>query len=160
MPHTLHDKPGTSLPYPYQPPAQAMTAAAFSPVFKAIAWFILIALLVWFWRLDIHWNARQGSWTAVVWAMLAFIVWHIQRSRIILDSVAIEQTWMWSRRVLLQELALVKVMRIRGLEQLVAPRIYVRNLGGRFTIFYCHDPAMLEEFTRLAEALKRHEHRP
>ncbi len=160
MPHTRHDEPGTLLPYPYQPPAQAMTASAFGPVFKALAWSILAALLVWFWRLDIHRNARQGSWTAVVWVMLAFIAWHIQRSRIILDSLAIEQTWMWRRRVALQELALVKVIRIRGLEQLIAPRIYVRNLGGTFTIFYCHDRAMLEEFTRLAEALRRHEHRP
>ena len=92
--------------------------------------------------------------------MLAFIAWHIQRSRIILDSVAIEQTWMWRRRVALQELALVKVIRIRGLEHLIAPRIYVRNLGGKFTIFYCQDRTMLEEFARLSEALKRHEYRP
>jgi hypothetical protein len=160
MPHTHDDKSDTSLPYPYQPPAQAMAAAAFGPVFKAIAWFILMALLVWFWRLDIQWHAQQGSWTAVVWAMLAFIAWHIQRSRIILDSVAIEQTWMWRRRVALQELALVKVIRIRGLEHLIAPRIYVRNLGGKFTIFYCQDRTMLEEFARLSEALKRHEYRP
>ena len=53
-----------------------------------------------------------------------------------------------------------KLPRIRGLEQLIAPRIYVRNLGGTFTIFYCHDRAMLEEFARLSEALKRHEYRP
>jgi hypothetical protein len=77
----------------------------------------------------------------------------------VLNQEAIEQTWMWRRRVPLRELAFVKVMRIRGLEQLIAPRIYVRNLGGTFTFFYCHDRALLEEFTRLAAALKQHEQR-
>ena len=43
---------------------------------KAMAWFIVLALMAWFWRLDIQWHAQQGSWTAVVWAMLSFIAWH------------------------------------------------------------------------------------
>jgi hypothetical protein len=150
----------TSLPYPYQAPAMPMTAPAFGLVFKALAWFILLSLLTWFWRLNLDWNSRQGALSAVVWAMMAFIVWHIQRSRITLDADAIEQTWMWQRRVTLRELAFVKVMRIRGLEFLIAPRIYVRNLGGKFSFFYCSDRGMLDEFVRLADALKMHEQRP
>ncbi|MFM6999750.1 MAG: hypothetical protein ACKOXU_01585 [Limnohabitans sp.] len=154
-----HPEQAKGLPYPYQPPAHALQASAFGPVFKAMAWFILLALMAWFWRLDIQWASSQGAWCAVVWAMLAFMVWHIQRSRITLDHEAIEQSWMWRRRIALRDLAYVKIMRIRGLEHLVAPRLYVRNLGGTFTFFYCHDRAMLEEFTRLAEALRQHEHR-
>lgn len=154
MSHTL-----SSLPYPYEPPAQAMHGQAFGLVFKTLAWLILLALLAWFWRLDIVWQSRQGALCAVVWAMMALIVWHIQRSRTTLDSEAITQTWMWRRRVPLKELAFVKVMRVRGLEFLIAPRIYVRNLGGTFSFFYCHDRAMLEEFVRLAVALKQHEQR-
>jgi len=156
----LPDQANPALPYPYQPPAQPMNAPAFGPVFKTLAWTIVLALLVWFWRLGIDWSSRQGALCAVVWAMLAFMVFHIQRSRIQLTPDAIEQTWMWRRRVSLKELAFAKVMRIRGLEHLIAPRIYVRNLGGTFTFFYCHDRALLDEFARLAEALKRHEQRP
>jgi hypothetical protein len=159
MPHTDPKAQATSLPYPYEPPTQPMSAAAFGPVFKAMAWFILLALMVWCWRLKIDWRSAQGTWLAVVWAMLAFMVWHIQRSRIVLDHLAIEQSWMWRRRVTLGELAYVKIMRIRGLEHLVAPRIYVRNLGGKFTFFYCHDRAMLDEFARIAQALRQHEQR-
>ena len=159
MPSTELNEQAPALPYPYQPLAQAMDASAFGPVFKAMAWFIVLALMAWFWRLDIDWQSGQGAWCAMVWAMLAFMVWHIQRSRIVLDHEAIEQSWMWRRRVTLGELAYVKIMRIRGLEHLVAPRIYVRNLGGKFTFFYCHDHAMLEEFTRLAQALRQHEQR-
>ena len=158
--HHQDDSADSRLPYPYQAPPLAMKAQAFGPVFKALAWFILLSLLVWFWRLGIDLPTRQGALSAVVWAMMAFIVWHIQRSRILLDATTIEQTWMWQRRVTLRELAFVKVMRVRGLEFLIAPRIYVRTLGGTFSFFYCHDRAMLDEFSRLAEALKLHEQRP
>jgi hypothetical protein len=147
------------LPYPYLPPTQAQSAAAFGPMFKALAWFILLALLAWFWRLGIEWPSPQAGWFAAVWAMLAFIVWHIQRSRIVLEPGAIEQSWMWRRRVALHELAYLKVMRIRGLEHLVAPRLYARTLSGAFVFFYCHDRALLNEFTRLAQALQQHEQR-
>lgn len=150
----------TPLPYPYQPPPQAMNGQAFGPVFKAMAWSILLTLLVWIWRLDFDWRSSQGALVAAAWAMLAYIVWHIQRSRIVLDAEKIEQTWMWRRRLALRELAFIQVMRVRGLEFLIAPRIYARNLGGTFTFFYCSDRAMLDEFARLAEALRQHEHRP
>ena len=157
---TLESHTPPALPYPYQPPAQAMTGSAFGPVFKALAWSILLGLLAWIARLDFDWQTNQGAWVAVAWGMLAFIVWHIQRSRVQLDDQAIEQTWMWRRRMALRELAFIKVMRVRGLEFLIAPRIYARNLGGTFAFFYCHDRALLDEFARLAEALRHHEHRP
>ena len=159
MPPTSQE-PSGALPYPYLPPAQAMDGPAFGTVFKAVAWLILLGLLYWIVRLDFDWRSSQGALVAAAWAMLAFIVWHIQRSRILLDGQAIEQSWMWRRRLALRELAYLKVMRVRGLEFLIAPRIYARNLWGTFTFFYCSNRAMLDEFTRLAEALRQHEHRP
>ena len=148
------------LPYPYQPPTQAMSAKAFGPLFRALTWSILLALAVWIWRLQLDWQSSQGAWVALAWSMLAYMAWHIQRSRIVLDHDKIEQTWMWRRRMALRELAFIKVMRVRGLEFLIAPRIYARNLGSTFAFFYCSDRAMLDEFARLAAALQRHEHRP
>ena len=53
-----------SLPYPYQPPALTLSGAAFGPVFRAMAWLIVLALLAWFWRLDIAWQSRQGALSA------------------------------------------------------------------------------------------------
>ena len=160
MQPTPQDTPGAPLPYPYEAPVQAMTGQAFGPVFKMLAWSILLALLVWIWRLDFDWRSSQGALVAAAWAMLAFMAWHIQRSRIRLDQEAIEQSWMWRRRLALRELAFIQVMRVRGLEFLIAPRIYARSLGGTFTFFYCSDRALLDEFARLAEALRQHEHRP
>ena len=160
MQATPSDSASSSLPYPYTPPAQPMSGPAFGPVFRLLAWSILLALAVWIWRLQPDWRSSQGAWVGVAWAMLAFICWHIQRSRIVLDGEKIEQTWMWRRRMSLRELAYLKVMRVRGLEFLIAPRLYARNLGSTFSFFYCADKAMLDEFARLAEALRLHEHRP
>jgi len=152
--------PPSPLPYPYEPPAQALTGAAFGPLFKALAWALSLGLGVWSLRLDIDWGTSHGAWVALVWAMLTCIAVFIQRSRTVLDAQAIEQSWMWRRRVGLHELALLKVMRVPGLEFLIAPRIYVRTLSGRFQFFYCHDRAMLEEFARLGQALQQHALRP
>lgn len=160
MPDITPQEPTASLPYPYQPPTGLMSGQAFGPVFKVLAWSILLALLAWIWRLDFDWGSRHGAWVAVAWAMLAFIVWHIQRSRILLDGQTIEQTWMWRRRLALRELSFIKVMRVRGFEFLIAPRIYARNLGGTFTFFYCHDAKLLDEFSRLANCMHQHAHRP
>lgn len=156
----LAQQPDERLPYPYHAPAQPMTGQAFGPLFKLLAWGMLLALGLWTLRLDVDWRSRHGAWVAVAWGMLACIAWFIQRSRIVLNAQGIEQSWMWRRRVSLRELAMLKVMRVRGLEFLIAPRIYARTLGGSFHFFYCHDRAMLEEFSRLAQALRQHEHRP
>ena len=155
-----HDASAPALPYPYVPPQPALQGAAFGPLFKALAWGIVLGLGVWIVRLDLPWRSSAGAWIAVSWCMLAYIVWHIQRSRIVLGPEGIEQTWMWRRRLDLCELATLQVMRVRGLEFLIAPRLYARNLGGTFTFFYCHDPVLLQEFTRLAQALREHALRP
>lgn len=151
--------PGT-LPYPYNPPLEVITGRSFGPVFRALAWMILLSLLAWVWRLGFDWQSTHGAWVGVAWIMLAYIVVHIQRSRIRLDGECIEQTWMWRRRMALRELAFVKIMRVRGLEFLIAPRIYARSLSGTFVFFYCYDQTLLKEFDCLARALKLHEHRP
>ncbi len=156
-PPTMSVPHDNALPYPYDPPRSGLQANAFGPVFKGLAWAIVLGLLAWLLRLDIHWHAKEAALVGVAWCMLAYIVWHIQRSQIRLDAQALEQTWMWRRRMPLKELAYAKVMRIRGLEFLIAPRVYVRNLSGSFAFFYCHDRAMLDELDRLAQALRQHD---
>lgn len=148
------------LPYPYEGPAQALSGAAFGPLFKALAWAMSLGLGAWTWRLEMDWRSSHGAWVALAWAMLVCIAWFIQRSRTTLDAQGIEQSWMWRRQVALRELALLKVMRVPGLEFLIAPRIYARTLSGRFHFFYCHDRRVLEEFGRLSEALRQHALRP
>ena len=39
-----HDATATALPYPYVPPQPALQGAAFGPVFKTLAWGIVLGL--------------------------------------------------------------------------------------------------------------------
>jgi len=155
-----HEPDTPPLPYPYAGPQPALSGSAFGPLFKALAWTMSLGLGAWTWRLGIDWRTSHGAWVAVAWAMLVCIAWFIQNSRTRIDAQGIEQSWMWRRQVALRELALLKVMRVPGLEFLIAPRIYVRTLSGRFHFFYCHDQRLLEEFSRLSEALRHHALRP
>jgi len=54
----------------------------------------------------------------------------------------------------LGELAYGKLIRVRGLDWLIAPRLYVRTLMGKFAVFYAASPAMVAEFERLVAELK------
>ena len=53
----------------------------------------------------------------------------------------------------LRELAYGRLIRVRGLEWLIAPRLYVRTLTGKFTVFYAASPDMIREFERLVAEL-------
>jgi len=48
----------------------------------------------------------------------------------------------------------VLVWGLRGLDWLIAPRLYLRTLPGKFAVFYLADPALLAESQRLVRELK------
>ena len=52
------------------------------------------------------------------------------------------------------ELAYGKLIHIRGFEWVIAPRVYVRTLTGKFAVFYAASPEMVAEFKRLVKELK------
>ncbi len=136
-----------------------MQAAAFSPFFKAIACALVLGLAVWFARLWLDGKTPGGTVSIFTWflaalVMLLYTVWHIVRGVTTLDSQQIQQTWVWHKKMDLRELAYGKIIRVRGLEWLIAPRIYVRTLMGKFAVFYSADPRMLAEFERLVAELK------
>jgi hypothetical protein len=61
---------------------------------------------------------------------------------------------MWTKHFDLDDLAVAQLIRIRGLEWLIAPRLYVRNLAGKFNFFYVADPTVMAELDRLCSELK------
>ena len=54
----------------------------------------------------------------------------------------------------LGNLAYAKLIRVRGLDWLIAPRLYVRTLDGKFAVFYAASPQLLKAFERLGSSLK------
>lgn len=66
----------------------------------------------------------------------------------------LHQSWIWDKEVNLKEIAYAKLIRLRGFEWLVAPRLYVRTVMGKFTVFYTADPIMIEEYRKLVVVIQ------
>lgn len=137
-----------------------MQCPAFSVPFKVLATTIVWGGVAWLYSL---WSAgamgNGGTSTGLGWfvaglALMVYTWWHLITGRTTLSTEAIEQTWVWHKKLELRELAYGKLIRVRGLEWLIAPRLYVRTLGGKFTVFYAADPTMVADFERLVQELK------
>ena len=141
-------------------PAGGPTASsrAYSLTFRGIATLFVFGAACWLVHL---WQQGQfaagrgtlGAWFLAAIALMLWTWWCIVRSVTTLDATELRQTWIWTKRMPLGELAYARVIRVRGLEWLIAPRIYVRTLLGKFAVFYAAEPAMVAEFERLAAEL-------
>ena len=141
------------------PGGQPLRGPAFSPAFKFIATVLVAGTVGWFIQLWMAGKVSGGavsilSWFLAALALMGYTWWCIVRSVTQIDADAITQTWVWNKKMELRELAFGKMIRVRGFEWLVAPRLYVRTLTGKFTVFYAADPRMIREFERLVLELK------
>lgn len=100
-------------------------------------------------------SAVALGWPVAALAVMAYTWWYIQTSKTTLTPDALHQTWMWDKKMELRELAYGKMIHVRGFEWLIAPRLYVRTLLGKFAVFYTADKALLAEFERLVVELQR-----
>jgi hypothetical protein len=120
--------------------------------------------IAWAWQM---WSAgllvlswSSSGWLGAALCMMLVTEWHILRGTTRLNKDAIEQSWVWNKRVAVQDLAYAKLIRIRGLEWLMAPRLYTKTFSNKLTIFYASGTEMLAEFQRLEAALKIAQQRP
>ena len=86
---------------------------------------------------------------------MAFTLVSIYRSKTTLTDSTLKQTWIWDKEVVLPELVYAKLIRIKGLDWLIAPRLYVRTMMGKFTVFYAVDKAMIAEFQNLVGIIQQ-----
>ena len=100
------------------------------------------------------------SWFAAGLLLMGVTWWNILRSVTRLDADGLHQSWVWNKHMALRDLAYAKLIRVRGLDWLIAPRLYVRTLDGKFAVFYAASPQLLAGFEQLASSLKafRHPH--
>ena len=141
------------------PDGQPLQGPAFSPAFKFIATVLVAVTLGWFIQLWLAGKVSGGivsilSWFLAALAMMGYTWWCIVRSITRIDGDALAQTWMWNKKMALRDLAYGKLIRVRGLEWLIAPRLYLRTLEGKFSVFYAADPYMIAQFERLVAQLK------
>jgi hypothetical protein len=137
-------------------------AAAFSPFFRLLATGLVAGVASWMFRL---WQAGKltpegmSTATALGWPLAALAImlytwWYIQTSKTTLTAETLHQSWVWDKKMELRELAYAKLIRVPGLDWLIAPRLYVRTLLGKFAVFYTADRELLAEFERLVSELQ------
>lgn len=147
-------------PFTFTPSRGAcVEGAAFSLTFKAITTLFILGVGFWLALVWVGERAHGGGNALLIWffaalAMLAFFGFWILRSRTRIDASGLHQTWFADKHMPMSDLALVSVIRIRGLEWLIAPRVHVRTLNGKFIVFHAASPALLDEFARLGREVQ------
>ena len=137
--------------------AHGTESAAFPPLLRTLAVVLVVDLFGFgIWSLP---SLRTAEWTTsalVVMGIAALcVVWvgyWIVYSRTRLEGDELVQTWLWDKRVKAQDVAQLKLVHIRMLERLIAPRLLVRRRMGGITWFHAYDPQVLIAFgQRVAE---------
>jgi hypothetical protein len=153
MPDPLHAEFGP-LPFAFTPSAPVQAVAAFTQPFKLLAWGLVLGMGIWILRSPHTWSTALAWWGGLAWLLMAITAVAIERSRTTLSAEHLLQTWLWDKKMAIRELAFARLIRFPGLEWLIAPRLYVRNLAGKFTVIYCADQAVLRDMKRLCDELQ------
>ncbi len=136
----------------------SIESRAFSIVFRCIAVALGGGSVIWFVFLGSSGKLDgMGNFSLVLLAlfMMAIFVWAILRSVTRVNPTGLEQTWIWTKRLPYAEIVYAKLFRIRGLEMLIAPRLYVRSTDFKIMTFYAIDAAVLDEFLRIENELRK-----
>jgi hypothetical protein len=145
-------------PFRFTPTHPVRHSAAFTPVFKLLATLLVAGCTAWLAALWHKGALGSGSSTGLLWfisglALMLYTWWHILTSRTHIDEAALHQSWVWEKKLELRELAYCRFIRVRGLDWLIAPRLYARTLLGKFAVFYTADPVLIADFERLVREL-------
>jgi hypothetical protein len=146
-------------PFVFEPHPSPVEGAAFSNTFQALVGLMTLGLGAWLWLL---WqqdkfgdhaqleSARTAGWFILGWGLLVWTAGQVRQSQTRMDAQGLSQTWIWNKHMPYEQLAYTQLIRVKGLEWLIAPRFYVRTLAGKFAVFYIADPALQRECVRLA----------
>ena len=145
-------------PFRFSPRHVGASGPAFSVPFKVMATLIVLGCAAAFIRMWLAGKAAGGAagggWFIAGLLLVVYTWFCILRSTTRIDAKGLHQTWVWDKHMELDELAYGKLIRVRGLDWLIAPRLYVRTLMGKFAVFYAASPAMVAEFERMVAELK------
>lgn len=148
-----------------QAPAQADASSAaaavgsrqgpsFAPGTKLLATLLVLLLLTMAWRQARHPLVLMLAAHTTVFVLIALAVvvagyLSVLYSRTTIDGQQIRQSGFLPRRVALADIAQLKLLRVRGLEWLITPRLVVRARGLGISTFHCADPGVLEAVEQL-----------
>lgn len=93
------------------------------------------------------------AWLLAGLALVFYMGITMLRSKTTLTTDTLSQDWVWEKKVELPQVTYVRLVRIRGIEWLIAPRLLVRAGHGPFKAFHASSPEMWEEFERWSNFL-------
>ena len=133
---------------------QALQSRAYSAAFKALATCVTLGTVAWMVLMYRSGKLGSGESTGMAWftgaaALMGWTLWHIFSSTTTLNTSVLRQSWIWDKQIALADMGYAKLIRVRGLGWLIAPRLYVRTLAGKFAVFYAAEPQMIEAFEGL-----------
>jgi len=105
-------------------------------------------------RLDLFDGRGGGLWMAA-WAMLLAFAVAIWLSRSGIRNGRLYQRLFWVKEVAETDIAYARMVRIRRLSWLVAPRLYVHTRGLKIFALYAADAAVLDRFEQVAARHRR-----
>lgn len=145
-------------PFRFTPTPDPLEGQAFTLPYKILVVGVVVSGAAWWVKLwnEGRWGEQPGEgggWFLVALMLMAWTAWAVLRSRTRMDSEGLSQTWIWNKQMPCRELAYAKLIRVRGLEWLLAPRLYVRTLLGKFAVFYIADPQLLTQAEVLVKEL-------
>ena len=154
------DAKGWPLPHALDlAPDQVISGKAFSVAFRVLA-ILLVEGVAW-WAYVLWSNGKLGTslTTSILWLVAAIIlmaitVYYVFRSVTSITATHLKQSWIWDKEMLVADLAYAKLIRLRGFEWLIAPRLYARTHGGKFASFYASTPDVLQQFEKISSKLK------
>ena len=100
---------------------------------------------------EMQWSELTNT-AAFVWGCAALVTglvyfWMLKSRTSSRDGV-IEQTWIWNKRIAVDQIRQAKFIYVPHLTWLIAPRLVVRS-GVSATVFYAAEPAVQKAFARL-----------
>lgn len=140
-------------------PNQIISGKAFSVAFRVLA-LLLVEGVAW-WAYVLWSNGKLGTsvTTSILWLLAALVlmaitVFYVFRSVTTITATHLKQSWIWDKEMLIADIAYAKLIRLRGFEWLIAPRLYARTHGGKFASFYASTPDVLQHFEMIHNKLK------
>lgn len=137
---------------------QVVSGKAFTVSFRMLA-LLLIEGVAW-WAYVLWSSGKLGTsitsgqlWLLAALALMFITVFYVFRSVCSVSNTHLKQSWIWNKEMLISDLAYVKLIRLRGFDWLIAPRLYARTHGGKFASFYASTPAVIEQFEKISNKL-------
>jgi hypothetical protein len=145
-----------------------LVSPAFSKSFKLLALCIVAFSASWMYQLwsvgKLAANNTLSPSNGLIWLLcgLALMVYtlisiYISKTTLTGDLESggkLHQSWIWDKEVNLKEIAYAKLIRVKGFDWLIAPRLYVRTVMGKFTVFYAANPLLIEEYRKLVVVIQ------